>query len=111
MSEPQRRPVEARRPSKDNIAYMKVRDRHAIRRARLKRRYSQRDLAGLCRKSQQAISQLESGVLTTLTEAFAMEIANRLDLSWEDVFEAPRSSVMLDDESHVSTDAGSRRVS
>ena len=104
MAEPQRR------QSRD-LEYMKVRDRRAIRRARLQRGYSQQDLALLCRKSQQAISQLESGVATTLTEAFAMEISKRLGLTWEDVFEDPRPSVMHILESRLTTDVVDRRVS
>lgn len=85
MQPPQR---QTPRPAKDP-ALMRVKDRDAIRRWRAQRGYSQRDLAVLCRKSQQAISNIESGVTTTVTEPFAMEIAKRLRVDWHSLFETP----------------------
>lgn len=66
---------------------MRVRDPAEIRRWRKQRRYSQRELAFLCGKSQNAIFLVESGQMTTLTEDFAMAIASRLDVPWERLFE------------------------
>lgn len=89
MTEPQR---QTPRPAKDP-ALLRVKDRAAIRRWRNQRGYSQTDLALLCRKSQQAISNIESGLTTMVTEPFAMEIAKRLRVDWHNLFEAPVSDI------------------
>lgn len=87
MAPPQRRPVEPRRQSKEPM--LQLRSPDALRRARLGMRYNQRDLAMLCGKSQQMISKLESGATSTVTEAFGMKIAQRLNVPWESLFEDP----------------------
>jgi putative transcriptional regulator len=74
---------------------LQVRDRAAIRRWRAQRGYSQQDLALLCRKSQQAISNIESGVTTTVSEPFAMDIAKRLRVDWHSLFETPDASLSV----------------
>lgn len=67
---------------------MRVKDPAKIRRWRVQRHYSQRDLAYLVRRSQAAIWQIENGKLRNLEEDFALAIAARLDVPWEDLFEA-----------------------
>jgi len=91
MAEPQRRPGEPRRQQKDSMPQLQLRSKDALRRARIKMRYSQGDLALLCGKSQQMISKLESGATSTVTEAFGMKIAQRLNVPWEQLFEDPDS--------------------
>ena len=90
MTEPQRQPPI--RPPKD-LPLLRVKDRAAIRRWRVQRGYSQQDLALLCRKSQQAISNIESGVTDSVSEPFAMDIARRLRVDWHNLFEAPASDL------------------
>lgn len=70
---------------------MRVRDAERLRTWRKRRGLSQRDLAYLARCSQNAISLIEQGKLLTLSEDLALEIARRLDVPWEDLFE-PRES-------------------
>ena len=65
---------------------MRVKDPAALRRRRMNKRYSQRELAFLVRKSQNTISLLELGKQKTLTEDLAVAIAARLDCDWEDLF-------------------------
>lgn len=67
---------------------MKVRNPAQIRRWRKQRHLSQRDLAYLVRRTQTTIYAIEAGKLTTLTEDLALAIAARLDVPWEDLFEA-----------------------
>jgi putative transcriptional regulator len=67
---------------------MEVRDPAKIKRWRVQRHYSQRDLAFLTRRSQAAIWQIENGKLRNIEEDFALAIAARLDVPWEDLFEA-----------------------
>ena len=67
---------------------MRVKDPAQIRRWRKQRHFTQRDLAYLVRRSQATIWQLESGKLKTITEDLAIAIAARLDVPWEDLFEA-----------------------
>ncbi|MCQ4150249.1 helix-turn-helix domain-containing protein [Rhodococcus qingshengii] len=67
---------------------MRVKDPGQIRRWRKQCRYSQRELAFLCRKSQNAISLVEKGELKNITEDFAVALAGRLGVPWEDLFEA-----------------------
>lgn len=88
---PQQRTADKRQGR--DLGYMKVRNRDAIRRWRMQRGYSQEDLALLCRKTQQAVSKLENGTATTLTEAFAMDIAKRLGVDWHELFEDPGVSL------------------
>ena len=73
-------------------AWMQVKDPEVISRWRKRRQLSQRDLAFLCRCSQNAISLIERGELPTLSEDLALTIAKRLDVPWEDLFNARESS-------------------
>lgn len=73
-------------------AWMQVKDPEVIARWRKRRQLSQRDLAFLCRCSQNAISLIERGALPTLSEDLALTIAKRLDVPWEDLFVARASS-------------------
>lgn len=72
---------------------MKVKDPAKIRRWRLQRHFSQRELAFLVRRTQTTIYAIENGKLDTITEDLAMAIAGRLDVPWEDLFDA-RESVL-----------------
>lgn len=66
---------------------MHVKDPAQIRRWRKQRRFSQRDLALLVRRSQQSISLIESGKMRNIGEDFAIAIAARLDVPWDELFE------------------------
>lgn len=65
---------------------MRVIDPAALRRKRINQRFSQRDLAGLVRRSQATIHQLETGKMKTLTEDLALLISARLFVDWEELF-------------------------
>lgn len=67
---------------------MKVKDPAKIRRWRIQRHYTQRDLAHLVRRTQSTIYLIETGKLATITEDLALAIAARLDVPWEDLFDA-----------------------
>jgi transcriptional regulator with XRE-family HTH domain len=71
---------------------MQVKDGEVIARWRKRRNLTQRDLAFLCRCSQNAISLIERGELRTLSEDLALQIAKRLDVPWEDLFVAREHS-------------------
>lgn len=73
---------------------MRVKDPAQLRRKRLSLKFSQRDLAGLVRKSQTTIYLLESGKLKTITEELALLISARLFADWEDLFELEEHDVM-----------------
>lgn len=70
---------------------MRVKDPAQLRRWRKQRHFSQRDLAFLVRRSQSTIYLLETGGMPTCTEDLALAIAARLDVPWEDLFEAHES--------------------
>lgn len=74
--------------SRRKDVWMRVKDPAQIRRWRRQRHFSQRDLAYLVRRSQTAIYALETGKLRTISEDFAIAVAARLDVPWEDLFEA-----------------------
>ena len=74
--------------------WMKVKDPAALRRKRLNRKYSQRDLAFLVKRSQSAIYLLETGGMKTLSEDLALLLAARLDVDWEDYFTLEEHEVM-----------------
>jgi transcriptional regulator with XRE-family HTH domain len=74
--------------------WMRVKDRHALKRARKNMGYTQRDLAFLVRKSQTAIYALEKGRQETLSEDFAIAIAARLGRDWENFFELEEQKPM-----------------
>lgn len=71
---------------------MKVKDRESLIRWRKRRDFTQRDLAMLCRCSQNTISLLERGGMTTLSDDLALTIAARLQVPWEDLFEVRGAS-------------------
>lgn len=73
---------------------MKVKDPAALRRKRQNRKYSQRDLAFLVKRSQSTIYLLETGGMKTLSEDLALLIAARLDVDWEDFFTLEEHEVM-----------------
>lgn len=75
---------------------MRVKDPAALRRKRLNRRFSQRDLAMLVRRSQTTIHLLETGGMKTLSEDLALHIAARLDVDWEDYFLLEEGDVLPD---------------
>jgi transcriptional regulator with XRE-family HTH domain len=74
---------------------MQVRDPAALRRWRQLRALSQRDLAYLCRCSQAAISLLERGGMTSLSDELALNLSARLQVPWEELFttDAPAAAV------------------
>jgi len=76
---------------------MRIRNRNALRRWRLQRGYSQRELAFLCGKTQATISHLENGLMTTCSDDLAVTISRRLNVPLEELFEAPRSLGMPED--------------
>jgi len=73
---------------------MRVKDPSALRRKRLNRKYSQRDLAFLVRRSQNTIYLLENGKMKTLSEDLALLLAARLEVEWEDYFELEENEVI-----------------
>jgi len=73
---------------------MNVKDGAQVRRWRKQRHYTQRELAFLVRKSQTAIYLIEKGELRSISEDFAMALAGRLDVPWEDLFEAHEYEVL-----------------
>jgi putative transcriptional regulator len=73
---------------------MKVKDPAKLRRKRMNRKYSQRDLAFLVKRSQNTIHLLETGGMKTLSEDLALLIAARLDVEWEDYFDLEEHEVM-----------------
>lgn len=75
-------------------SWMRVKDPSALRRKRLNRKYSQRDLAFLVRRSQNTIYLLENGKMKTLSEDLALLLAARLEVEWEDYFELEENEVM-----------------
>ena len=77
--------------------WMKVTQPRRIRSARLRRSYTQADLAALVGCTQQYISALESGSDSDCSEKVALAIAKRLDVDLDTIFEereirAPRSA-------------------
>lgn len=66
--------------------WMQIKDPATIKRWRKHRRLTQRELAFLCRCSQNTISLIEKGEMPTMSEDLALEIAYRLDVPWEDLF-------------------------
>jgi putative transcriptional regulator len=73
---------------------MRVKDGGQIRRWRRQKRFSQRELAFLVRRTQSTIYLIETNRLKTITEDLAISIAARLDVPWEDLFEAHEVSSM-----------------
>jgi len=73
---------------------MRVKNPSGLKRKRINRHYSQRDLAMLVRRSQTTIYLIETGQMKTLTEDLALHISARLDVDWEDYFELEENEVM-----------------
>ncbi len=83
--------VTARRkrpPIRRREVWMQVKDGAAIRRRRQAKRYSQRELAFLVRRTQNTIHLIETGKLRSISEDLAIAIAVRLDRDWEELFDA-----------------------
>lgn len=83
-----------RPPARRREYWMRVIDPARIRRHRKFKRYSQRELAYLVRRTQSTIYLIETGKLRTVTEDLGLAIAARLDVPWEDLFEACDDSPM-----------------
>ncbi|WP_353107919.1 helix-turn-helix transcriptional regulator [Gordonia sp. (in: high G+C Gram-positive bacteria)] len=73
-------------PVRRREVWMQVKDGTQIRRRRQAKRYSQRELAFLVRRSQNTIHLIESGKLRSISEELAIAIAARLDRDWEELF-------------------------
>lgn len=73
---------------------MKVKDPGMLRRKRMNQRFSQRDLAGLVRRSQNTIHLLETGQMKTLSEDLALLLAARLHTDWEDLFDLEEHEIL-----------------
>lgn len=73
---------------------MQVKDGGQIRRWRKQRRFSQRELAYLVRRTQSTIHLIETGKLRSISEDLAIGIAARLDIPWEDLFNANEVEVV-----------------
>ncbi len=80
--------IRTRPPRIRKEVWMRVKDPGQLRRWRKQRRFTQRELAFLVRRSQATIWQLEEGRLRAVSEDLALAIAARLDVPWEDLFEA-----------------------
>ncbi|GAA3962776.1 helix-turn-helix transcriptional regulator [Gordonia caeni] len=65
---------------------MEVKDGAVIRRCRKEKRYSQRELAFLVRRSQNTIHLIESGKLRSISEDLAVALAARLGRNWDELF-------------------------
>lgn len=94
MPTPQRHVPGVRRARKDR--WMRVLDPDRLRRARLFKGWSQRQLAAVCNRSQNAIHLVESGEMHRIEEGFAMAWARELGLPPEEVFGDPPGSVVLE---------------
>ncbi|MFE3105971.1 helix-turn-helix transcriptional regulator [Nocardia tengchongensis] len=73
---------------------MRVKDGGQIRRWRRQKRFSQRELAYLVRRTQNTIYLIESGKLRSISEDLAVAIASRLEVPWEDLFDVCDVQVM-----------------
>lgn len=73
---------------------MQVKDPGQIRRWRKQKKFSQRELAFLVRRTQATIWQIEDGRLKNISEDLAVSIAARLDVPWEDLFIAHEHEVV-----------------
>lgn len=73
---------------------MRPKDREAMKRARIRAGYTQRNLAALCSCTQAAISGLETGAQLNASEDLAKQICKWLDRDMEDLFEKRPGSRM-----------------
>lgn len=94
MRTPQRHSPGVRRARKDR--WMRVVDPDRLRRARLYKGWSQRQLAALCHRSQTAIYLVESGSTDTIREDFAMTWAREVDVPPGEVFGDLPGAVVLE---------------
>lgn len=78
------------------LRWMRVKDGPTIKRWRKRRDLTQRQLAYLVSKSQTTIHLIETGGLRNITEKLALDIAKRLDVPWEDLFDLHESTVVPD---------------
>ena len=83
-----------RRAQARKDTWMKVKNHESLRRWRKQRRFSQEQLAGLARCSQNTISLLELGRMKTLTASLAVDIATWLEVPWAELFEAEEFEVV-----------------
>lgn len=84
-----RRKAQARKDT-----WMRVKNPESLRRWRKQRRFSQEQLAGLARCSQNTISLLELGRMKTCTAPLAVDIATWLEVPWDELFEAEEFEVV-----------------
>lgn len=83
--------------------WMEVRDPDKMRRARKNKRFTQRELGMLVRRTQTTIYKIENGQLKNISEDLAIALAARLGKDWEDLFVA-HEDVATPVTSAVSTD-------
>lgn len=77
-----------RRPPPRTEVWMQTKENGAaLKRKRLRKRLTQRELAWLARCSHTTIYMLEVGKMRTLSDELAGKIADRLDCDVEDLFE------------------------
>ena len=73
---------------------MRVKNPAGLRRKRLNRKFTQRELGFLVKRSHTAIGAIETGKLKTISEDLALLIAARLEVDWEDYFDLEESEVV-----------------
>lgn len=73
---------------------MEVRDPGKMRRARKNKKFTQRELGMLVRRTQTTIYKIENGQLKNISEDLAIALAARLDKDWEDLFIAHEDKVV-----------------
>lgn len=83
---------------------MRVTDPAALKRARKIMRWTQRELAGACGRTQTTIYLLETGRQRTLKESLAVDLARILSLEFGQVFDDTEDSVLTTISSGVDTD-------
>ncbi|MCK8674292.1 helix-turn-helix domain-containing protein [Rhodococcus sp. HM1] len=88
---------------------MKVKSPEQVQRWRKRRGLTQDQLAYLTDCTQQTISLIETGKMSTLSEDLALAIARHVDCPWEDLFVAHESTVVAIVTNDMQSD--SRRIS
>ncbi|KZM78370.1 helix-turn-helix transcriptional regulator [Cellulosimicrobium sp. I38E] len=73
---------------------MHVKDPAEFKRQRKNKRYTQRELAMLVRRTQTTIWAIENGSLVNISEDLAIALAARLDTPWEKLFELREAEPM-----------------
>ena len=74
--------------------WMKVKDPERVQRWRKRRELTQDQLAYLADCTQQTISLIETGKMSTLSEELALAIAKHVGCPWEDLFVVHESTVV-----------------